>query len=106
MTFKKPFRAKPVKLGPYWKQEQRRKSVRQIVRIAVFTLLVFLVGMAVTNWETYQPSVPVSAVSVYYPNCDSARAAGAAPLRRESPGYRSALDADGDGIACEPYFGN
>ena len=29
------------------------------------------------------------------------RAAGAAPLHRGDPGYRSGLDRDGDGIACE-----
>ena len=27
--------------------------------------------------------------------------AGAAPLYRGEPGYRAALDPDGDGIACE-----
>ncbi len=36
-------------------------------------------------------------------NCDAARAAGAAPLRRGDPGYAERLDADGDGVACEPY---
>ncbi|QIG55375.1 thermonuclease family protein [Altererythrobacter sp. BO-6] len=41
--------------------------------------------------------------AAYYRNCAAARAAGAAPLRRGSPGYRPQLDADGDGIACEPY---
>ncbi|MFC0683310.1 excalibur calcium-binding domain-containing protein [Novosphingobium clariflavum] len=39
--------------------------------------------------------------SGYYPNCAAARAAGAAPLRRGSPGYRAGLDRDGDGVACE-----
>lgn len=39
----------------------------------------------------------------YYPNCRTAWAAGAAPIRRGEPGYRSALDGDGDGIACEPW---
>lgn len=39
--------------------------------------------------------------SVYYKNCQAARNAGAAPLYRGDPGYRSGLDADGDGIACE-----
>ena len=34
-------------------------------------------------------------------NCDAARAAGAAPLHRGDPGYRSALDGDDDGVACE-----
>ncbi|MFF0541760.1 excalibur calcium-binding domain-containing protein [Nocardia thailandica] len=43
------------------------------------------------------PSVP----SVYYKNCAAAKAAGAAPLRRGDPGYRSGLDGDGDGVACE-----
>ena len=37
----------------------------------------------------------------YYRNCTAARAAGAAPIRRGEPGYRRALDADNDGIACE-----
>lgn len=37
----------------------------------------------------------------YYQNCTAARAAGAAPLYRGDPGYRSALDRDNDGIACE-----
>jgi len=44
--------------------------------------------------------------SVYYASCADARAAGHAPIFAGQPGYRSALDADGDGIACEPYRGN
>jgi micrococcal nuclease len=38
---------------------------------------------------------------VYYENCTAARNAGAAPILRGQPGYRSALDGDNDGIACE-----
>lgn len=34
-------------------------------------------------------------------NCSAARAAGAAPVRRGSPGYGSHLDRDGDGVGCE-----
>jgi hypothetical protein len=38
----------------------------------------------------------------YYGNCTEAKNAGAAPLRRgQDSGYRSALDRDGDGIACD-----
>ena len=37
----------------------------------------------------------------YYKNCSEARAAGVAPLHQGDPGYRSALDRDGDGTACE-----
>lgn len=58
---------------------------------------------------TYQQSTPSQSYSQSYPstggafykNCDAARAAGAAPLYAGQPGYRSKLDADGDGIACE-----
>lgn len=38
---------------------------------------------------------------VFYKNCTAARAAGAAPLLRGEPGYRSAMDGDDDGVACE-----
>ncbi|NJJ37791.1 nuclease precursor [Paenibacillus sp. 7028] len=38
---------------------------------------------------------------VYYENCTTVRAAGADPLHKGDPGYRSALDRDADGIACE-----
>jgi hypothetical protein len=46
-------------------------------------------------------SPPAHDSGVYYPNCTAVRAAGKAPLYRGQPGYRSGLDGDGDGIACE-----
>nr|WP_233218706.1 excalibur calcium-binding domain-containing protein [Deinococcus arcticus] len=47
-------------------------------------------------------SVPsASRSALYFANCGAARAAGKAPLFRGSPGYRAALDRDGDGRACE-----
>lgn len=46
-----------------------------------------------------EPAAPVQ--SVYYANCAAARASGASPLYAGSPGYRSQLDRDGDGVACE-----
>ncbi|MFD7593506.1 excalibur calcium-binding domain-containing protein [Kitasatospora sp. NPDC059812] len=39
--------------------------------------------------------------SAYYKNCDAVKAAGKAPLHRGDPGYRSGLDRDNDGVACE-----
>ncbi len=41
--------------------------------------------------------------SPHYHSCREARAAGAAPMYRGQPGYSSALDGDGDGVACETY---
>lgn len=35
--------------------------------------------------------------------CNEARAAGTAPIYEGEPGYRSDMDGDGDGVACEPY---
>jgi hypothetical protein len=45
------------------------------------------------------PSQP--SVDVYYENCTAARAAGTAPILIGEPGYRKALDGDGDSIAIE-----
>ncbi|MFB9992672.1 excalibur calcium-binding domain-containing protein, partial [Deinococcus oregonensis] len=50
------------------------------------------------------PATPAPASSVFYPNCAAARAAGVTPLLRllrGQPGYRTGLDGDGDGRACE-----
>ncbi len=44
---------------------------------------------------------PTPDPNVYYENCDAVRAAGAAPLYRGEPGYRSGLDGDGNGVACQ-----
>jgi Excalibur calcium-binding domain len=38
---------------------------------------------------------------LYFPNCASARAAGAAPVGADQAGYGRHLDRDGDGIGCE-----
>ena len=44
--------------------------------------------------------------SVYYSGCNEVRALGAAPIYAGQPGYRSDMDGDGDGIACEPIRHN
>lgn len=47
----------------------------------------------------YRP--PVASPGRYYDSCAAARAAGVTPLLIGQPGYRSDLDGDGDGVACE-----
>jgi micrococcal nuclease len=37
----------------------------------------------------------------YYADCAEAKKAGVAPIHRGDPGYRSGLDRDDDGIACD-----
>lgn len=51
--------------------------------------------------STYSTSAPSQATSAYYANCSEARAAGVAPIYQGQPGYRSGLDRDHDGIACD-----
>ncbi|MFX1818536.1 MULTISPECIES: excalibur calcium-binding domain-containing protein [Micrococcaceae] len=46
------------------------------------------------------PAAPAPS-SVYYQNCDAVRAAGAAPLYANQPGFRAALDRNSNGVACE-----
>jgi hypothetical protein len=40
----------------------------------------------------------------YYQTCREAFQDGRAKMRSGEPGYRAELDADNDGIACEPFL--
>jgi micrococcal nuclease len=48
-----------------------------------------------------EPKPEPKTESVYYANCSEAKSMGAAPLYKGEPGYRSKLDRDKDGVACE-----
>ena len=48
------------------------------------------------------PASPTVDYVSMYPNCDAVRAHYPGGVRQGSPIYRSALDPDGDGLACEP----
>nr|WP_218142852.1 excalibur calcium-binding domain-containing protein [Deinococcus reticulitermitis] len=55
-----------------------------------------------TTTTLLAPALPTQkSRNVYYANCTAARAAGAAPIYAGEPGYRSRLDRDNDGVACE-----
>lgn len=55
----------------------------------------------VVNDKKKPGSSPSKPSSVYYRNCDAARADGAAPVYAGDPGYGRHLDRDGDGVGCE-----
>jgi hypothetical protein len=38
---------------------------------------------------------------VSYKDCAAVKAAGKAPLHKGDPGFKSSLDRDGDGVACD-----
>lgn len=66
-------------------------------------LCIFLFTLVHLNEAVSLLRTDAVGADVYYPNCAAARAADAAPIYAGRPGYRRGLDADGDGIACEPY---
>ena len=111
MSFKKPFRAAPVRLGPYYQAQRRGQSrilAAKVIGAAVIAglaggALFALSGRGASTASNGLPRRNSVAASVYYPGCNAARAAGAAPLFRGQPGYRPEMDGDGDGIACEPH---
>ena len=41
----------------------------------------------------------------HYSDCDEARANGHESIQSYEPSYRTRMDRDGDGVACEPYRG-
>jgi Excalibur calcium-binding domain len=47
-------------------------------------------------------TAPQTTSSVYYKSCAAASKAGAAPITIGQPGYRTGLDPNGNGVACEP----
>jgi hypothetical protein len=99
MSFKKPFRAKPVVLGDFERAklagERRNKNRNMVLLLLTITLLVFGVGMAITNPVIFKALLPRSGSffmtseerdrierSAYYPSCKVAWADDAAPLFR------------------------
>lgn len=59
-------------------------------------------GGVVTGFLAMAPIASAAPTPVaYYKNCQAARDAGVAPIYRGQDGYRSGLDRDGDGVACE-----
>ncbi|MCJ2181347.1 excalibur calcium-binding domain-containing protein [Novosphingobium sp. 1949] len=91
----------------------RRRRTAAFRRVALCTLLgAVIVGSALGyGLARGEPTLSeffvharglIPTFSPYYRYCDDARLAGTAPLHRGEPGYRPELDADGDGIACEP----
>lgn len=58
---------------------------------------------ATASPQTLAAEIDVRHQTAAFANCAAARTAGAAPIRAGQPGYGDHLDADGDGIGCEPY---
>lgn len=91
----------------YRRSQTQRTSVGTWLLLPVAGLAIF--GLVKPSGEVSRPSAlaqsSTAMTGAYYRYCDQAGAAGVAPLYRGMPGYRPELDRDGDGVACELYYG-
>lgn len=98
--------------------EQRRSRPRRAIgrqlrdgrRAGMYILVGAALGMgafvAIDSLGSPKESAALGAFSLrapYYASCREAFQDGRANIRRGEPGYRPSLDADNDGLACEPY---
>jgi hypothetical protein len=91
-----------------WRRHARMNRLRRLYRRARSNGLIMLLAFALLFAFAAIASRPGFQARdlVWFPNCAAARAAGVAPIRIGQPGYRPELDADSDGIACEPLPAN
>jgi len=124
MSFRKPFRAIPVKPSPQYMRKRRAQERVNAWRILMFGAVVGIVAGSMSIAvsadgrtrivELVKPigvrlgfvRARVPRAGDYWPDCNSAHAAGTAPIYYGEPGYREEMDGDNDGAACEPYHGN
>lgn len=97
-------------LKPY----RRRLGTSQLALLAVMAFAATVIGglygpqlagrLAGDGGATI-PNPPSLSFGPYFRSCRDAQKAGVYAIRRDEPGYRPALDADGDGVACEAFVG-
>lgn len=123
MSFRQPPRAIPIKEAARRRQKRQRQRGTGIVAYlggaAVLGTVIGIVSVAVSAGDVSSITSAAEEFAVSaglararnpqpgdsWSGCDSARAAGTAPIYSSEPGYREGMDGDGDGIACEPYRG-
>lgn len=77
-----------------------RSAVILLLPVAILTGSILAIA-ATSPWPVLLTIRHLTAAA----NCNVARAVGLAPSERGTPGYWERLDADADGIACEPWPG-
>jgi hypothetical protein len=121
VSFKKPFRAVPIKLGERYRREERTSERNAAIKFLSLAAVVgATVGVGTIAIDKNGRAGIASAIKPlavraglararepqpgdYWGGCNDARAAGTAPIYAGEPGYRETMDGDGDGVACEPY---
>ncbi|GAA4761954.1 excalibur calcium-binding domain-containing protein [Novosphingobium ginsenosidimutans] len=120
MSFRKPFKAVPIKPGPRHRRNPPEHTTPRVPLLLQAALLGSVIGIgslaftangrailsaglrpaAAPDGQTREPQA-----GDYWENCAAARRAGVSSINASEPGYRDDMDGDGDGVACEPYNG-
>ena len=98
---------RPMKLEP---DPRARFGLRKLILPAAVLAVVFAGGLV--DWTEplamahaiYNEVKPAPRVDRHYANCAAARADRRFNIPRSDPSYRSRMDSDGDGLACEPHW--
>jgi hypothetical protein len=88
--------------GRYFRNIKRRKAKIWLRRFAVVAVAVVAISIGLFALSPFAPVETLRHFASFL-NCDATRAMGLAPALRGEPGYWPSHDADGDGIACEPW---
>ena len=82
---------------------ERRSRVHQRRWYLLPIVPALAIGLGLVVVSQLRPAtLPNQAQPMYFRNCAEAHAAGYYSISRGNPGYRAMLDADADGLACEP----
>jgi hypothetical protein len=124
MSFRKPFKAVPIKPGPRYRRAQGERAANATPKVPLLlqaALLGSVIGIGSLAFTADGRAIlsaglrPVAApegqtrepqAGDYWENCSAARRAGVSSINASEPGYREEMDGDGDGVACEPFYGN
>jgi hypothetical protein len=68
--------------------------------------LLFRLGWQGSQMLSASSAPTADSPNLYFADCTAAHDAGHYNIPRGAPGYRQALDADLDGLACEPLSGS
>ena len=85
------------------RHHSRKSSLGDIAALAAFAFVGTLWAVPKIELAMMSPEERAAIEnSVTYSGCNEVRALGKDPIHSGEPGYRTTMDGDGDGIACEP----
>lgn len=91
------------------REKRAKQAINWMFVLSVFAIAVVCTQIGIWEYDRIQArKLALSAIPAkkVWRSCGEVRAAGVAPLFHSDPGYNRFLDADGDGVACEPHISN